>query len=145
MMKMMMMRWEPMCHKTEWQGHHVLRNYSLALSLYSYNSSPHIRQLKNVGGWYGQTTQHIWRASLVLHLLAGPHPGLHNVPINPNILYNCFLTGEDNKAVFLFPPIQIFKKIPSNISSHKVICGFPRMDDGIGILRLVVYWWLLYL
>ncbi len=30
--KMMMMHWEPVCHKTEWQWDFVLRNFSSALS-----------------------------------------------------------------------------------------------------------------
>ncbi len=46
-MLLMMMRWEPVCHKAKWQRHCVLRNCSSALSLYS---SPGISEGQLWGG-----------------------------------------------------------------------------------------------
>ncbi len=39
MIKMMMMQWESVCHKTKWQRNCVLRNCSSALSIYSSHAS----------------------------------------------------------------------------------------------------------
>ncbi len=35
LMMTMMMRWQQVCHETEWQQHCLVRNYSLGLSIYS--------------------------------------------------------------------------------------------------------------
>ncbi len=51
-----MMRWEPACHKIEWQRHCVLRNCSSALSIYS---SSHISERSPMRGgrlWTVNTT-----------------------------------------------------------------------------------------
>jgi hypothetical protein len=56
---MMMIRWEPVCHKTEWQQG-VLRNCPSAL--WTYIALPRISdgQPCGVGEGYGQSTWYIW-------------------------------------------------------------------------------------
>jgi hypothetical protein len=47
LMMAMMMRWQPVCYKAEWQRHCVLRNCSSGLSIWS---SLHISECKNMRG-----------------------------------------------------------------------------------------------
>ncbi len=55
LMMKMMMQWELVCYKTEWQQHHVLRNCSSALTILAL---PAYQIIKHVGGriWTANTT-----------------------------------------------------------------------------------------
>jgi hypothetical protein len=68
----MMMKREPVCHKTEWQRHYVLRNCSSGLSTYTYIALSSYQLGKNGGGVEGnrQSTRH-----LGYHLPASPSCG----------------------------------------------------------------------
>ncbi len=57
LMMMMMIQLKPVCHKTEWQWHCVLRNCSSELSIYSKALS--IRQVKIWGGGYRWSARHL--------------------------------------------------------------------------------------
>ncbi len=95
----MMMRWEPLCQKTE-QRHYVPRNCSSALSIYS---SSTYQTSKNVWGEYDG--QH--------HTLGRPaeyHTSQLDLIVGCKVsdktwyfLHKYFETGEDDKAVFSIP------------------------------------------
>jgi hypothetical protein len=108
MMKMMM-RWEPVCHKTEWQWHCVLRHCSSALSIYS---SLHMPAIPNTGGGgYRPSTWYIWLSQLDFTPTSWPSIRFTGFSIRPGFLYNYFVTGGKWWSPFFFswrytPPIK---------------------------------------
>jgi hypothetical protein len=135
MMKMMMMRWESWHHKTEWQGHCVLRNCSSVLSIYS---SPHISDGNHVGdGGYWWSSWCIWWARL------GLTPPSQISPRVPKFLIQLFCDWEDQKAIFsVLSDILIISLFSSNCTQWPdslLSSPFSSAQGGLKINRKYFY------
>ncbi len=95
----MMMRWEPVCHKTKWQQHCILRNCSSALSIYS---SARISDSQPCGGGGRIQMVYIQPAQLGLSPPNRTPPWLQCFQKDWVFLYNYFVLLKIIKPFFLF-------------------------------------------
>jgi hypothetical protein len=99
MRKMMMMWWEPVCHKTK--RHTVY--WGIVPHHFSIYSSSRISDGQPCGGG-------IWMVNTI-HLAspAGSHASQPDLTVGYRVYYyNYFVTGEDNKAIFFYSQQYIY-------------------------------------